>query len=261
MKKGKWIPLDTIGSPFVVECDKICDNEELFKNFKRNGVFCGIIGNDVRDKNTSDQLYNKLKGTKIFNDIDTYKTNDIYGNPVLFEYPEIGHISPGTLYFMDVLNDIKDKIGDISNLNIVEIGSGYGGQAKILLDYGVKTYTCIDLKEPLRLCEKYLNLFNYNNVHFINTDKLDGLDEYFFEQYDLVISNWCLSEFDIDGMSYYINKIIKNVHRGYFLMNIWDKERKEYLINTLNNLFTKVNIYEENIKSAWSNNFLLCIEK
>lgn len=261
MNKGNWIPLNTIGSPFITECAKICENEEMFQNFKRNGVFCGIIANDVRDKRTSDSLYNKLKDTELFKDIDKYKSNDLYGNPVLYEYPSIGSISPGTLYFMDILNDILDKFGDISNLNVIEIGSGYGGQAKVLLDYGVKSYTCVDVLEPLNLCKKYLGLFDYDNTSFITTNELEKLDSPSFKKYELVISNWCLSEFDEYGMSYYVDKIIKNVDKGYFLMNVWDKPRKDHIINIMKDFFPQVNVYAENIKSSWSNNFLLCVNK
>jgi SAM-dependent methyltransferase len=257
MNEGNWIPKQTTGNPFFDECAIIVDDEELFKIFKQNPTFCSIIGNDVRSKDISDKLYNRVRQTEIYSDIEKYRTNDIIGTPVLYNYSDIGLISPGTLYFMDVLNDIKNKFGNIHDFNILEIGSGYGGQAKILLDYGVKSYTCIDVNEPLNLCRKYLSNFKYTNVDFMVTEAVEYNT---FDQYDLVISNWCLSEFDIEGIQYYISKIINFIPNGYFLMNIWDSERKQFIIDALSTKFM-VSVEEEDTKTNPNNNFLLTISK
>jgi len=255
--RGKWLFKDTFGNQFFNECDKIVNDEILFKNFKQNSIFSLIIGNDVRGKNVSDILYDKIKETPIFKDVKTYKTNDLYGNPKLYNYPDIGKISSGTLYFMYLLNDIINKFGDINKLNVVEIGSGYGGQAKILLDNGVNHYTCVDVKQPLSLCRKYLELFNYRNVNYINTDELSINN--FKDKYDLVISNWCLSEFDNEGIKYYIDNIIQFVDNGYFLMNISDIKRKNFLINELKKHFKIVVIEDEEVKTHTNNNFLVYV--
>ena len=260
IKKGQWIVNQYIGNKFFIECDKIVNDEALFNNFKRNDMFCQIIGNDVRNINISNHLYERVKNTPIYKDIEKYKTNDIYGNPMKYSYDDIGTISPGTLYFMDVLNDIINKFGDLNNFNIVELGSGYGGQAKIILDYGCKKYTCIDVKEPLSLCQKYLKLFNYNNVEFISTEEIDNI-EFETKEYDLIISNWCLSEFDNDGIEFYIEKIIKHVKKGYFLMNIWDEPRKNFLIDTISKYFSTVKVESESTKTNINQNFLLYVKK
>lgn len=255
---GNWIPKETTGNPFFIECNKIINDDILFENFKRNNIFCAIIGNDVRDNVISNSLYNRVKDTVLYKDIEKYKTNDIYGNPVKYYYDDIGYISPGTLYFIDVLADILNKFNNIDKLNILEIGSGYGGQAKIILDYGIKEYTCLDVKEPLSLCKKYLDLFEYTNVKYID---VNNIETNLFDKYDLVISNWCLSEFDINGMEYYIEHVIKFINKGYFLMNIWENDRKEFLIENMKKYFTNIYIEEEKTKTNSNNNFLLYIEK
>jgi SAM-dependent methyltransferase len=259
-KKGNWIPENTIGNPFFIECDKIVSDDKLFEHFKQNRVFCQIVGNDIRSENISNLLYEKIKKTPIINDIEKYKTNDLYGNPIKYYYNDIGEISPGTLYFLDVLNDILEKFGDISKMNILEIGSGYGGQAKIILDYGCNQYTCLDVKEPLSLCEKYLKLFNYSNAEFISTNDIDNI-HFEDKKYDLVISNWCLSEFDTDGINFYIEKIIRYSKEGYFLMNIWDDGRKQFLVENMSKYFSQIEIESESVETHANKNFLLYVKK
>lgn len=148
-----WIPNQTMGKNFFDVCLNFVNNESSFSSFKRNSVFTTIIGNDVRDKSVSDIIYNSLISSKsnLLDKIDLFKKNDLYGSPKLYDYPKIGLISPGTLYFINVLKQIIEHFGDISKFNVVEIGSGYGGQSKIILDYGVNMYTCVDVNEPLQL--------------------------------------------------------------------------------------------------------------
>ena len=252
---GNWIFQNEIGNTFLQECEHIVNNQLIFNTFKQNHIFRCVIGNDVLSTYISDILYENIKDDNdILKYVDRFKTNDIYGSPNIYSYPNVGNISPGTLYFMNILQSLRNNFGDISKFDIVEIGSGYGGQAKILLDYGVKNYSCVDVKETLSLCNKYLNLFNYNNITFFKTTEIP------VKQYDLVISNWCLSEFDRDGISFYIETIIKHCKYGYFLMNIWD-DRKEFLINEMNKHFNSVEVLPEYPKTHDNPNWLLIVKK
>jgi hypothetical protein len=90
----------------------------MFNNFKQNEIFRRIIGNDVRSKHIADQYYNKIRNSYLMKDIEKYKSNDLYGSPYLYNYPEIGLISPGTLYFLSILLEINELLLDIGGLNI-----------------------------------------------------------------------------------------------------------------------------------------------
>jgi putative sugar O-methyltransferase len=159
---------ETIGNQFLNECIKITNNQDLFNTFKQNHIFRQVIGNDVLSNEIADILYKNLEtDLSIINKISTYKTNDIYGSPNLYDYPLTGNISPGTLYFLNILQNLKNQFGDISKFDIIEIGSGYGGQAKIILDHGAKSYSMIDVLPTLNLCKKYLSAFDYKNIEFI----------------------------------------------------------------------------------------------
>lgn len=256
--KGKW--LAEAANSFFKECSNIVNDEKLFDNFKQNNIFTKIIGNDVRSTAIANQCFEKIKDSNLLKLIDKFKTNDKYGNPLLNSHENIGEISGGTLYFIFILNDIINKIGDIKDLNIIEIGSGYGGQAKIILDYGVNNYTCVDVKEPLSLCKKYLGLFSYKNVNFLETSEIKNSN--LIKSNDLVISNWCLSEFDLDGIKYYVDYIVKKCNSGYFLMNCWDTERQNFVRTEMAKYFSSITIIGEEIQTHHSgNNFLLYVKK
>lgn len=252
---GTWNAYETMGDNFLTACYNIVNDPAEFKSFKQNAAFRSIIGNDVYGRNVSDAIYdNIVNDVDIMNNIEQFKTNDLYGNPNLYDYPGLGMISPGTMYFINILKDLQANFGDLTNFNIVEIGSGYGGQGKIILDSGIESYSMIDLEPTLNLCKHYLNLFDYDNVNYQTSDNIKQ------QSYDLVISNWCLSEFDEAGMEFYIETVIKHCNNGYFLMNTWDS-RKQFIISALKPYFSSVEEFPEFPKTHSNPNWLLVIKK
>jgi hypothetical protein len=255
--KGVWVyEKEAIVDGFKEVCISAIENDSVFSTFKQNSKFCPVIGNDVLNKDISDKIYNSLFEDNLITieELQKYKSNDIIGGPNLYDYNPVGLISPGTIYFVNVLKELRKYFGNLTNHNIVEIGSGYGGQAKILLDSGVKSYTVVDIYPTLQLCQKYLSYFSYNNIDFIKSDNITP------KKYDTVISNWCLSEFDEEGMSFYIENIIKYCSQGYFLMNTWDS-RRDYLLNELKKYFAYVETFQENPKTHQNDNWVLIIKK
>ena len=252
---GTWNAFDTMGNDFLNVCRDIVNDPNTFKSFKQNSKFRSIIGNDVYGKVISDTIYdNIVNNDNIMKNIDRFKTNDLYGSPNLYEYDKLGHISPGTMYFINILIDLQTKFGDLTNFNIVEIGSGYGGQAKIILDSGISSYSMIDLEPTLDLCKFYLSHYDYENVNFYTSNNIKQ------QTYDLVISNWCLSEFDETGMLFYIENVIKYCNNGYFLMNSWD-HRKDFFIQSLKPYFSNIQEFPEFPKTHSNPNWSLVIKK
>lgn len=238
------------GDVFFQTCVNIVNDNNLFASFKTNPIFCVFIGNDVRTKQQSEKFLENILPS-ILKDIEKYRTNDLIGNPPLHYFEGLGKVSSGTLYFLSILSRILNNFDNLNTYRICEIGSGYGGQAKIILDYGVSQYTCIDDFRTLSLAKKYLDFFKYPNVEFKTIKEIDD------NQYDLVISNWCLSEFDDEGIDFYLNTIIKNSKNAYFEMNMEDYSRKYNLINKLKNIFSEVTETTEVVKTGTPPNFLL----
>lgn len=253
--KGAWQMAQSHGveDDFLNECNSICEREEKFKSFKRNPIFIRVIGNDVRKKEVSDVFYNHIKDTSLVDNIVLYKSNDAIGQPVLYSYPKAGLISPGTLCFLSILHDINTRLVDLEGKTVCEIGSGYGGQAKIFLDYGAKTMDLIDRKQTLLLAKKYLDHFKYDNIFYHTTESIEP------KEYDVVISNWCLSELDSDGVDFYVDKIISKSEYAYFLVNFRHLGKKQHLLDKLREHFSMVTVEEENPPTSKSeNNVIFC---
>ena len=105
-----------------------------------------------------------------------------------------------------------------TELSIIEIGGGYGGQCKILFDLckysgiNIRKYTIIDLTEITLLQSKYLQKLNYENVETIPFDGCEKL----IDNYDLFISNYALGEFSSDIKNFYINNVLPKC-KNYFI--------------------------------------------
>ena len=145
--------------------------------------------------------------------LNIFKLNDILGGADIHNYNGI-HISPSTLRYIKVLSDLIKLFGTLDNKNIIEIGSGYGGQALLILKFfkNVK-YTFVDLDECLELQKKYLD------KHGINNEVLKFKKNNFEDNYDLVISNYAFSECSRNIQYYYIDNIINKSRNCYMTIN------------------------------------------
>ena len=61
-------------------------------------------------------------------------------------------VSPTTLRYLKVANDLETLFSSLDGLRICEIGVGYGGQCRVLdAMFAVKSYTLVDLRPVLEL--------------------------------------------------------------------------------------------------------------
>jgi hypothetical protein len=147
--------------------------------------------------------------------LDKLKINDEVGSPLLYEYPDVGWISPTTLRYIKVAADIRNLFGDLALARIAEIGVGYGGQFLILDQLYRMRYFLYDLPPVLEFASKYLESHILNSSYeAITLNQYDGVGEY-----DLVISNYAFSELPRQLQQKYIEKIIYKSKRGYLTMN------------------------------------------
>lgn len=248
MKKfeGKWLPSS---EDYKNACIDISKN---LNNFKRNSIYATFIGNDLRNEETAVAFYNHIKNNYSFlletNILNKFLINDNIGNPMIYNIEGI-KISPGTLRFMKVLGDILNINKNIKN--IIEIGSGYGGQCLIIKSYSNNiNYCLVDIPESLLLSKSYLNKNNCDAI-FIDTENII-VDE----NYDLVISDYCLSELDYVGIEFYKKNIINRCKYGYFTINS-KGELFNMLITQLNTVFSNVQINKEIPKTTYHDNYVI----
>lgn len=177
---------------YTEHCLNAATNEAVFANFKRNFHYNEVI-EDLSYPLGNDYLnFVVSKYPDLIPYFDRFRQNDTIGNPKTQTFGTYGTFSPTTLRYIKVAGDLRARFGDLSNLHILELGGGYGGQCKILADLGgFASYTIIDLYAANLLTRKYLDTFNLKNVELVDQDNLNKLRP----SYDLVISNYAFLEF------------------------------------------------------------------
>ena len=143
--------------------------------------------------------------------IEKCQLNDKYGKTKKNNFDNFTSCSPSNLrYILHTLLILEDmKKYNLNNIDIIEIGGGYGGLCFFvnslapLYNINIKSYTIFDLLEPSLLQEKYLNALNINNVNFYQLDNFKTLNKNSF-----LISTYAFSEISMSIQNKYSEKII-----------------------------------------------------
>jgi hypothetical protein len=175
---------------------------------------------EINDKFKS--FYNTNKNDLI----DICHENDLYGNPNKNYFDNFTLCSPTNLRYIFhsllILTFMKKCM--LTNIDVIEIGGGYGGlcfflkKLSKLFDININTYSIFDLPEPLMLQRKYLEKLNINNVNCIELDSIQNIKENSF-----LISNYAFSEISIDLQKKYTTNILNPyVSYGFLAWNFID---------------------------------------
>ena len=241
---GQWMNQPTqVGQKYLQICRAAAKDSNIFKNFRATMDYQNIIIGGDHERNLA---YYKLMEPLV---PDCLKNCDTIGNPPI--NPETGY-STYTLRCLYTVRDIEKHFGSLENKNIVEIGSGHGGLCHVMSAVGVKfkSYTLIDLPEVNQLARKYLA--DMPNIKYMSAEEIIP------RKYDLVISEYCLSELDLKGQNYYLDNVMKYCQGAYLAMNIWNTERKTEMQRRLSKYFKKIEEYPEEPTSKYPNYKLLC---
>ncbi len=212
-------------------CKDAINDESVFNVFKRIPEFTYILEHVSFEQGI--EYINEIKKYNYLKyDWNQFLLNDTLGNPKVFDYYEYlkeiklntYFISATTLRYICFGLKILDYIISTGNseLDIIEVGGGYGGQCKILFDIcnanniKIKTYTIIDLENVVKLQKKYLDILHIPvlTVPF-NQDCISIIKD----KYDLFISNYALGEFEKNTQSFYIENILPRCENFYITWN------------------------------------------
>jgi hypothetical protein len=223
-------------------CAKASIDTNLFINFRRNKFYGKILEHITKELGESYISETKRNDNSFFKNVDFFKQNDIWGNPELFNFPEIGQISTTTLRYIKVLSDLLKYFRNLNDLSICEIGVGYGGQCRITNSISSpKEYTLVDIKPALMLCQRYLDNYILNSRL-----KYTTMNELETKEYDLVISNYAFTELTREIQDVYLKKIILNSKRGYITYNeISPEDFRSYKREELLKIIPNSKIIEE----------------
>lgn len=184
----------------------------------------------------------------LMNNAAKYKTNDTIGNPSTYTYGKYGTWSPTTLRYIDMVAQLSNLFGDLSQFNIVEVGAGYGGQAKIIQDtFNVSHYTTYDLSGAVKLQKRYSEELGFVLDPRPYTSCVQ-------ETFDLFISNYSFSECTREIQDMYIDRLIRHSTRGFIM---WNETRRSYKLEELLTRLPFIEVLEEFPNSCESNKLLI----
>lgn len=196
-----WIS-ESIMNPYLKICRDAVSDDQVFAAFKSHPDYTKVLEHtSYRQGEEYFSLINKQWLSEY-----NFITNDRYGGPNLQVYDQWA-VSPTTLQYIYVLSRLVELCGSLDDMNIIEIGGGYGGQCKIIYDmFRPKSYTIMDLPAVCRLQYKYLSKFGIT----INSMPPNGPT--------LFMSNYALSELTEQGQGKDISAALVCEH-GYITCN------------------------------------------
>lgn len=249
---GIWLPkIEHRVQVYKQACKDVLKND--LKDFKRHSKYTSFIANDIRDIVVAREFYYHLKFL-IPSLLDLYESkfslNDRIGSPNLYIFDGI-RVSPGTLRFIKVLSDVIRFFPPDKIQNIIEIGSGYGGQCLIFRQWKPEiNYTLVDIPESLAVANRYL-LINNIEHKFISTENIQVENEY-----DVCISDYCLSEMDKDGVQFYLDTVLSKCQFAYITSNSIGQPLQD-LMDQLGTVFTVVRAISEEPKTSFHDNSII----
>ncbi|MBY0382060.1 MAG: putative sugar O-methyltransferase [Xanthobacteraceae bacterium] len=198
--------------PYLAACRNAATTDG-FNSFRKNFEYRRILEHvSIEDGRELLDIASKRFPEYPWNE---FRRNDEFGGAETVEYGRLGNFTPTTNRYIKILSDIELLFGDLNGKRIVEIGGGYGGQARIIhARFTPKSYTIVDLPDPAALTRRYLDCFGLSNITV--TSRISKPDM----APDLVISNYALSEIRRKIQNEYLNAYALQSKHGYMIWNV-----------------------------------------
>jgi hypothetical protein len=245
---------------YPVVCEAAANDESVFSVFKTIPAYTWILEHVSPDLGRSylDFILEEYERDDVVEMCKDAIVNDKFGGsqPILYDIGnEKINITPSTLRYTKVFIDLLSHFEDISEMNVCEIGGGYGGQCLVAESLsGFKSWDIVDLKEANKLQQKYLDKNEVSDVRFISLETITELKD----EYDLVISNYAFSECTREIQDIYVDKILKKSKHGYMTMNfithyedLHSFETLSAVIDNIKDLEEKPNSFDTNRVYVW----------
>ena len=206
-----WTLQDSAVVPYLSACRAAAQGSDFFKGFKSHPAYRHVLEHVSYEEG---QQYLDEVEIDYKDKLDEIKENDALGTPVTCSYKGVGTISPTTVRYLKNTSDIVNKFGTSFD-SIVEIGGGYGGLCKVMSSFvDFEQYLLLDLEECNMLSPKYLGLFNLPTMSYQAEEIVDVEDNF-----DLLISNYALSECNRETQMMYIERFVKKSDKFYLMHN------------------------------------------
>jgi hypothetical protein len=190
-------------------------DDKVFAKFRSNRQY-RLILEHVSHKLGDSYLSELNKGGSQFKEMfDKTRFIDQLGGPIRYRFREIGKVSPTTVRYIFVHNELVKYFGSIDGFKIIEIGGGFGGQAAVSKTINsTLSWDIYDLPIVSTLQQKFLGKCGIESVASHSGLQIEESSG------DLLISNYALSEVSRDLQMEYIDKVVLNCSRGYMAWNL-----------------------------------------
>ena len=252
-----WLAEKSIADNYSKIVDRCLIDSYAYNNFKNIRAYTEIVsqhppyGQMYYDRILSEapnELYLKLsqiaKCDTIGNPVvDRYVNKECFTNDLI--------MSACNLRYVNTVMEINRcfNFGDKS-INIVELGVGFGGLCFAASQwFNINKYCLLDLENVQALATKCLDQLG-NTTHTTKTPS----------KIDLLISEFCLSEFDDSLINSYYNDYVSKAERVYLRFNLHDEQRKAAFLEKIGNDFNYV-VEDEWPKTHWPNYVIIGTKK
>ncbi len=196
-------------------------NDDSFARFRSNREYRQILEHVSKSQGYEYLREIELGTSEIKEMIAKVGFLNTCGLPLVYFYPRLGFLSPTTLRYCKVYEELNRFFPNIAKMNIVEIGGGFGGQAAVLRKLsGFKSYTIYDLPEVHQLQSKFLKACNSDSGVVYADGRVPPSGNF-----DLVISNYAVSELKRELQDAYFENVVKSCTHGYLTWNLISQNR------------------------------------
>lgn len=233
---SNWTLPESIEKDWISDCDKACESEAEFANFKRMRT----IGYLTENRHGC-HVHKEWEKAKQFYPgwidlLPRLAWMDTLGNPLDDDKAIVDgfSISGGAASVAKISAQIRFLFGP-GPFSIAEIGGGCGTLANALNLCGiVKDYTGFDLPSPSRLQKKYLERQGWKG----EWPSIGGEEK---GKYDLSISVASFSELTLEGRKHYMDRVLKKCDLGYHIWN-WGEveEGRDFFKETMSELLSEL---------------------
>jgi hypothetical protein len=200
--------------PYREVCRLAAEDPAMFARFREIPTYRWVVSSVIDGAGVDHYEALCARGFD-FGFFDRIRDLDGIGGPTLANYPLAGAVAPQTVRYVKVLSDVERLFGSLAGKSVIEIGVGFGGQCAVLSRGNAPArYTLVDLPEPLMVARRYLEALGVSNVAYATLDELAAT-----ERYDLVISNFALSEIARRYQIDYAQRVLQRAAAGYLLWN------------------------------------------
>lgn len=199
--------------PYREVCREAALNNAVFQGFRSNKAYfdaveCGQAGEFA-------DYIRKHATSKTLSLMPQFRKLDMVGRPIRNDISGFGQFSGTTLRYVLFADHISRLFNLPKNYTVAEVGAGFGGQAYILSKLlPFSKYYIFDLPEPEMLINKMMSTLGVKNVSCLNS-----YAELPVKEIDLFISNYALTECDLDTQIDYIKRVVSKAKRGYIMFN------------------------------------------